>query len=62
MQVSFSGQAVVFVVRTMSYSLASRAGLWTYVAFFLAQVCIDLIMTLHYSASTIELLLMHRMC
>ena len=38
MQVSYSGQAVVFVVRTMSYSLFSRAGLWTYLAFFLAQV------------------------
>lgn len=38
LQVSVSGQAVVFVVRTMSWSLASRAGLWTYIAFFLAQV------------------------
>lgn len=37
-QVSISGQAVVFVVRTMSYSVIARAGLWTYIAFFLAQV------------------------
>ena len=37
-QVSVSGQAVVFVVRTLKWSLASRAGLWTYLAFFLAQV------------------------
>lgn len=37
-QVSISGQAVVFVVRTMSHSLLARAGLWTYIAFFLAQV------------------------
>ncbi|KAL3143237.1 hypothetical protein ABBQ38_002088 [Trebouxia sp. C0009 RCD-2024] len=36
--VSISGQAVVFVVRTMSHSLLARAGLWTYIAFFLAQV------------------------
>ena len=38
LQVSISGQAVVFVVRTMSYSLIARAGAWTYIAFFLAQV------------------------
>ena len=37
-QVSISGQALVFVVRTQSYSLLSRAGLWTYLAFFGAQV------------------------
>ncbi|DBA75013.1 TPA: hypothetical protein ACH3X1_010354 [Trebouxia sp. C0004] len=36
--VSISGQAMVFVVRTMSWSLIARAGLWTYIAFFLAQV------------------------
>lgn len=29
---------MVFVVRTMSWSLIARAGLWTYIAFFLAQV------------------------
>ena len=39
-QVSISGQAVVFVVRTMSHSLLARAGAWTYIAFFLAQVII----------------------
>lgn len=38
MQVSISGQAVVFVVRTMSHSFLARAGAWTYIAFFLAQV------------------------
>lgn len=38
LQVSISGQAVVFVVRTMSHSLIARAGAWTYIAFFLAQV------------------------
>jgi hypothetical protein len=37
-QVSISGQALVFVVRTQGYSLLSRAGLWTYIAFFGAQV------------------------
>ena len=37
MQVSISGQALVFVVRTQGYSLFSRAGLWTYIAFFGAQ-------------------------
>ena len=37
-QVSISGQALVFVVRTQGYSLFSRAGLWTYIAFFGAQV------------------------
>eukprot|EP00884_Botryococcus_braunii_P002708 jgi/Botrbrau1/12438/Bobra.0094s0007.1 len=37
-QVSISGQALVFVVRTMSHSLANRAGFLTYVAFFVAQV------------------------
>ena len=38
LQVSVSGQAVVFIVRTMSWSVTARAGLWTYIAFFLAQV------------------------
>ena len=37
-QVSISGQALVFVVRTEGYSLFSRAGLWTYIAFAVAQV------------------------
>lgn len=36
-QVSISGQALVFVVRTSAYSLFSRAGLYTYIAFFGAQ-------------------------
>lgn len=39
LQVSISGQALVFVVRTQGYSLFSRAGLLTYIAFSLAQVC-----------------------
>ena len=38
-QVSISGQALVFVVRTEGYSLFSRAGLWTYIAFAIAQAC-----------------------
>ncbi|EIE19189.1 plasma-membrane proton-e [Coccomyxa subellipsoidea C-169] len=38
--VSISGQALVFVVRTASYSLCSRAGLYTYLAFFGAQASI----------------------
>ncbi|KAF8059373.1 PMA1 [Scenedesmus sp. PABB004] len=42
-QVSVSGQALVFVVRTSSHSLISRAGGLTYVAFFLAQVASSLI-------------------
>ena len=33
-----SGQAVVFVVRTVKHSFLSRAGTLTYVAFFAAQV------------------------
>lgn len=37
-QVSISGQALVFVVRTEKWSFASRAGLLTYAAFVLAQV------------------------
>lgn len=49
LQVSVSGQAVVFVVRTMSWSLASRAGLWTYIAFFLAQVRPQLDFFIHYT-------------
>jgi hypothetical protein len=37
-QVSISGQALVFVVRTSSWSIIARAGLYTYIAFFGAQV------------------------
>lgn len=38
-----SGQAVVFVVRTVSHSFLSRAGTLTYVAFAGAQICSTLI-------------------
>ena len=38
-QVSFSGQAVVFVVRTIKWSPMAVAGRLTYIAFFGAQVC-----------------------
>ena len=38
LQVSISGQALVFVVRTVRWSLMELAGLWTYAAFFCAQV------------------------
>jgi H+-transporting ATPase len=38
-QVSVSGQALVFVVRTQDWSLMSRAGSLTYIAFVLAQLC-----------------------
>lgn len=37
-QVSVSGQALVFVVRTQKWSLWTRAGSLTYIAFILAQV------------------------
>ena len=37
-QISISGQALVFVVRTADWSLLSRAGTLTYIAFILAQV------------------------
>ncbi len=36
-QVSISGQALVFVVRDQRWSLMTRAGAWTYGAFFAAQ-------------------------
>ena len=36
-QVSFSGQAVVFVVRTIKWSPLAVAGRLTYIAFFAAQ-------------------------
>ena len=39
LQVSISGQGLVFVVRTVKYSIFQRAGLYTYIAFFCAQVC-----------------------
>lgn len=38
LQVSISGQAVVFVVRTLSWSPTAVAGKLTYIAFVLAQV------------------------
>ena len=37
-QISISGQALVFVVRTADWTLLSRAGTLTYIAFILAQV------------------------
>lgn len=37
LQVSISGQALVFVVRTVRHSFLSRAGTLTYVAFLVAQ-------------------------
>ncbi|EFN55631.1 hypothetical protein CHLNCDRAFT_133797 [Chlorella variabilis] len=43
LQVSISGQAVVFVVRTISHSFLSRAGTLTYVAFVVAQTASTLI-------------------
>ncbi|KAL4418761.1 hypothetical protein ABPG77_005772 [Micractinium sp. CCAP 211/92] len=43
LQVSISGQAVVFVVRTVKHSFLSRAGTLTYVAFFAAQLASTLI-------------------
>lgn len=43
LQVSVSGQAVVFVVRTISHSFLSRAGTLTYVAFVAAQIASTLI-------------------
>lgn len=43
LQVSVSGQALVFVVRCVTHSFLSRAGLLTYVAFFGAQVASTLI-------------------
>lgn len=43
-QISISGQALVFVVRTAEWSLLSRAGTLTYIAFILAQVGARLIL------------------
>ncbi|KAK9905489.1 hypothetical protein WJX75_000844 [Coccomyxa subellipsoidea] len=51
-QVSISGQALVFVVRTSSWSIMSRAGLYTYVAFFAAQVGSTLIAAIGFAAYT----------
>lgn len=42
-QISVSGQALVFVVRNQGYSLFERAGALTYIAFFLAQAGATLI-------------------
>ncbi|KAK9798585.1 hypothetical protein WJX73_003965 [Symbiochloris irregularis] len=42
-QVSISGQAVVFVVRATGWSLTSRAGVLTYAAFFFAQFAATII-------------------
>ncbi|KAI8467454.1 MAG: putative plasma membrane-type proton ATPase [Monoraphidium minutum] len=42
-QVSVSGQALVFVTRCTGHSFADRAGIFTYIAFFGAQVASSLI-------------------
>lgn len=42
-QVSISGQGLVFVVRTVKYSVFQRAGLYTYIAFFCAQILASII-------------------
>ena len=42
-QVSISGQAVVFVVRTIQWSPLAVAGRLTYIAFVLAQVSASLL-------------------
>ena len=39
LQVSVSGQALVFVVRTLRWSFLDRAGGLIYIAFAVAQVC-----------------------
>ncbi|CAK0787749.1 hypothetical protein CVIRNUC_010971 [Coccomyxa viridis] len=51
-QVSVSGQALVFVVRTSGWSITSRAGLFTYIAFFAAQVGSTLIAALGFAGYT----------
>jgi H+-transporting ATPase len=48
-QVSFSGQAVVFVVRTAKHSLAVVAGRLTYIAYFAAQAAALLIAALGFN-------------
>ncbi|KAK9802623.1 hypothetical protein WJX73_006394 [Symbiochloris irregularis] len=45
-QVSVSGQALVFVVRTLKWSLAERAGGFIYIAFGIAQLATTLISAL----------------
>lgn len=52
LQVSVSGQALVFVVRTVSHSLFSRAGGWTYVAFLVAQFFSTLIAVFGFNGYT----------
>jgi len=52
LQVSISGQALVFVVRTAAFSLFSRAGSWTYIAFFAAQFCATLIAVFGFNGYT----------
>lgn len=42
-QVSISGQALVFVVRTQKWSILAPAGVATYLAFIMAQVGSSLI-------------------
>ncbi len=49
LQVSISGQALVFVVRTSGWSIISRAGLYTYVAFFAAQVSFYLLVSARFT-------------
>ena len=46
LQVSVSGQALIFVVRDLKYSFCSRAGIYTYLAFGLVrgQMCADVCM------------------
>ncbi len=46
LQVSVSGQAVVFVVRTVSHSFFSKAGPYTYIAFAVAQTLATLLAAL----------------
>jgi H+-transporting ATPase len=41
--VSISGQALVFVVRCKGWSLLARAGVWTYLAFMIAQIMATII-------------------
>ena len=46
LQVSVSGQAIVFVVRTVSHSFFSKAGPYTYIAFAVAQTLATLLAAL----------------
>lgn len=52
LQVSVSGQALVFVVRTMAFSWISVAGMWTYIAFLGAQFCATLIAVFGFNGYT----------